>query len=85
MSKPEKSPQLEPYAVELEAGKTYYWCRCGLSKNQPFCDGSHKATNLEPEAFTAVKTGTAYLCGCKYTNKPPYCDGTHKKVAAGEI
>jgi len=85
MSKPVVSPQLKSYAVELEAGKKYYWCRCGLSKNQPFCDGSHKATDLEPVAFTAEKTGTAYLCGCKYTNSPPFCDGTHKKVIAGAI
>ena len=85
MSKPAASPQLGPYAVEVEEGKTYYWCRCGLSKNQPFCDGSHKATDINPVPFTAEKSGTVYLCGCKYTGSQPFCDGTHKKVAAGEI
>jgi len=80
MTNPVVSPQLEPYAVELEAGKTYYWCRCGLSKNQPFCDSSHKTTSLEPVTFTAAKSGIAYLCGCKRTSNPPYCDGTHKTL-----
>ena len=80
MSNPAASPQLEPYAVELEAGKTYYWCACGLSKSQPFCDGSHKQTELEPVAFTADKTGTVYLCGCKHTKNQPFCDGTHKTL-----
>jgi CDGSH-type Zn-finger protein len=69
-----------PVAVELEEGKTYYWCACGRSKNQPFCDGSHQGTGLEPVAFTAEKTGTAYLCGCKRTAKGPFCDGTHNKL-----
>jgi len=80
MSNPAASPQLESYAVELEAGKTYNWCACGLSKSQPFCDGSHKQTELEPVAFTADKTGTVYLCGCKHTKNQPFCDGTHKTL-----
>ncbi len=69
-----------PYATLVEAGKTYYWCACGRSKNQPLCDGSHKGTGLEPVAFTADKTDTVYLCGCKQTATPPFCDGTHKKL-----
>ncbi len=73
-------PQKQPYPVELEAGKTYYWCRCGRSKNQPFCDGSHKGTSFEPLAFTAEKSETAYLCGCKHSNNPPFCDGSHKDL-----
>lgn len=67
----------EPIAVELEAGKTYYWCACGKSGNQPFCDGSHKGTEIGPLEFTAEKDGTAYLCTCKQTKTPPYCDGSH--------
>jgi len=73
------SPQNKPYAVDVEQGKTYYWCACGRSKNQPWCDGSHKGTDFEPVAFTAEKTETAYLCGCKKTGSRPFCDGTHSK------
>ena len=72
-----------PYSVELEQGKTYYWCACGRSKNQPFCDGSHKGTGFEPRAFTAERSGTAWLCGCKHSSKAPFCDGTHKGLAGG--
>ena len=73
------SPQNKPYAVAVEAGKTYYWCACGRSKNQPYCDGSHQGTDFQPVAFTAEKTDTAYLCGCKKTGKPPFCDGSHNR------
>ncbi|MEC7761919.1 MAG: glutamate synthase-related protein [Pseudomonadota bacterium] len=69
-----------PAEVELEKGKEYYWCRCGRSKNQPFCDGSHKGTGITPLSFTAEETGTAYLCRCKATGDQPYCDGTHSKL-----
>ncbi len=72
--------QKAPYKAELEAGKTYYWCSCGRSANQPFCDGSHKAVGMAPQAFTAEKTGTAWLCGCKHTKNAPYCDGSHKSL-----
>ena len=70
----------EPAAVELEAGKEYYFCTCGESANQPFCDGSHQGTGFTPKAFTAEKSGTAYLCQCKRSGKLPYCDGTHAKL-----
>lgn len=67
-----------PIAVELEEGKTYYWCSCGRSGKQPFCDGSHAGTAFTPKAFTAEKAGTAYLCTCKQSKNAPFCDGTHK-------
>ncbi len=75
-----KIAQKAPFAVELEEGKTYYWCACGRSKNQPFCDGSHQGTGHEPVAFTADKTGTVYLCGCKHSGNKPFCDGAHQKL-----
>ncbi len=76
-----------PESVELEAGETYSWCRCGRSSNQPFCDGSHAGTGIEPLTFKADKTGKAALCRCKATRNPPYCDGTHATLgdrAAGD-
>lgn len=78
MSEP-VNPQNEPYAVEAEVGETYYWCACGRSNNQPYCDGSHQGTNFQPVAFTAEKTDTVYLCGCKKTGGAPFCDGSHNK------
>jgi CDGSH iron-sulfur domain-containing protein 3 len=72
--------QKAPYPVEVEAGKTYYWCACGKSAKQPFCDGSHKATAITPVAYTADKTTTAYFCGCKASHKEPLCDGSHKAL-----
>ena len=72
--------QKAPYAVDVEEGKTYYWCACGKSATQPFCDGKHKDTGISPVAFVAEKTGTVYLCGCKQTKNKPYCDGVHKKL-----
>ena len=70
--------QIGPYAVDVEAGKAYYWCRCGRSQSQPFCDGSHKDTEFTPEKHTAEKTAKAYFCGCKRTGSVPMCDGSHK-------
>ena len=72
--------QKAPYPVPVEAGKTYYWCACGKSANQPFCDGSHKGSEFVPLAYTAEKDGTAYLCGCKATKNAPLCDGSHKAL-----
>ncbi|MGD9296682.1 MAG: CDGSH iron-sulfur domain-containing protein [Chromatiales bacterium] len=72
--------QKAPYGVDVEKGKTYYWCACGRSKNQPYCDGSHQGTAIEPVAFTAEKTEKAWLCGCKKSANPPFCDGTHNKL-----
>jgi CDGSH-type Zn-finger protein len=72
--------QKAPYATTVEAGKTYYWCSCGKSAKQPFCDGSHKGSDFAPMAYTADKDGTAYLCGCKSTKNAPLCDGAHKSL-----
>ena len=73
-----------PIKTELETGKTYHWCSCGLSKSQPFCDGSHASTSFKPQTFKADADGDAYLCQCKATGNPPYCDGTHKKLGTAE-
>jgi CDGSH-type Zn-finger protein len=72
--------QKAPYAVNVEAGRKYFWCACGRSANQPYCDGSHKVTSLSPIAFTATKGEQVWLCGCKATAGQPFCDGTHKKL-----
>ncbi len=69
-----------PAKVSLTEGEEYYFCACGRSKNQPFCDGSHKRTSIKPKKFTANETGDAYLCQCKQTGNAPYCDGTHKQI-----
>jgi len=79
MSEPNVAAK-HPAPVQLEAGKTYAWCACGLSRAQPFCDGSHKVTDLRPVVFKADKTETAYLCQCKHSQKKPFCDGTHKSL-----
>ena len=70
----------EPYAVEVEAGKKYHWCRCGRSAKQPFCDGSHKDTGFTPVPFEASESKTVYFCGCKATGNQPLCDGSHKSL-----
>lgn len=69
-----------PYAVDVEAGKSYYWCACGKSAKQPFCDGSHKDTGMTPLKFEATETKKVFFCGCKATVKQPMCDGTHSKT-----
>lgn len=68
-----------PIEVQMEADKTYYWCTCGKSANQPFCDGSHKGSKFEPLAYTADETKSAWLCTCKKTGNAPFCDGSHKQ------
>ena len=72
--------QKTPYAVEVEAGKSYYWCACGLSKSQPFCDGSHKGSEFAPVKYEAPEAKTVYFCGCKQTANQPLCDGAHKNL-----
>ncbi len=70
----------QPIVVRLEAGRTYAWCRCGLSKGQPFCDGTHKGSGFTPLVFKAEDTKDVWLCQCKHTGHPPACDGTHKTL-----
>ena len=75
-----KVAQKSPFATEVEAGKTYYWCSCGLSANQPFCDGKHKDTGFTPAVYKAEESKTVYFCGCKLTQNAPMCDGAHKNA-----
>ena len=72
--------QKAPFAVDVEEGKSYYWCSCGKSANQPFCDGSHQDTDFLPAKFDATETKTVYFCGCKKTNGVPLCDGSHNAL-----
>jgi CDGSH-type Zn-finger protein len=72
--------QKGPFKIELEAGRTYFWCACGRSRTQPFCDGSHKVTTITPIRHKAEKSGPAWLCGCKRSGHKPFCDGTHKTL-----
>ena len=72
--------QKAPYAVEVQAGKSYWWCACGRSKNQPFCDGSHKGTEFTPQEYTAAESKTVYFCGCKQSRNGVLCDGTHQSL-----
>jgi CDGSH iron-sulfur domain-containing protein 3 len=69
-----------PVTIEVEAGKTYWWCACGLSKRQPFCDGSHKATSFTPTAFKPATSEKIWFCACKRSAKKPLCDGSHKRL-----
>ena len=69
-----------PYVVELEEGKTYFWCSCGHSEKQPFCDGSHTVTDLKPIKYVAKESKRHGLCGCKHTKNAPLCDREHRNL-----
>jgi len=79
MSEPTRASDT-PIPVEVESGKTYFWCACGLSQNQPFCDGSHKDTDFVPVKYQATETKKVWFCGCKSTAGAPLCDGSHNKI-----
>ena len=79
MDKPTSSKKM-PYKVSLQADKAYFWCSCGLSNKQPFCDGSHKKEGkFKSVKFVTKESGDVFFCGCKMTNNPPFCDGSHSK------
>ena len=79
MSAPEIA-QKAPYAVNVHAGKSYWWCACGKSKSQPFCDGSHKGGEFAPKEYKATESRTVYFCGCKHSKNGTLCDGSHKNL-----
>lgn len=72
--------QKAPYKCDVEAGKKYFWCTCGRSESQPFCDGSHQGTDFAPIMYKAEEAGTKFFCGCKATDGQPFCDGSHNKL-----
>ena len=77
MNKP-ATHQKSPYKIKVEKGKTYFWCSCGLSLKQPFCDGSHKKEGkFKSIKFIATENEELDFCGCKMSGRPPFCDGSH--------
>jgi CDGSH-type Zn-finger protein len=79
MDKPKRAADT-PYGVLVKPGKAYYWCACGLSATQPFCDGSHKVTDLEPLEVHITEKRLVAWCGCKHSKTMPFCDGTHRDL-----
>jgi len=78
MDKP-NTPQKKPYVMDMEAGQ-YFWCACGKSNNQPFCDGSHKGSEFTPVRQQIEEPKKVAWCGCKHSSTPPFCDGSHNKL-----
>ena len=70
----------EPMAVDLKEGEAVWWCACGRSKNQPYCDGSHAGTGLTPVEYVPKRSKTYYFCACKQTKRSPLCDGSHNSL-----
>ncbi len=79
MSKPTRVSDT-PYATDVESGKSYFWCSCGKSNSQPFCDGSHNGSDFTPVKFIATETKKVFFCGCKSTKSQPMCDGSHQEI-----
>lgn len=78
MNKPVRAADT-PYAINVEAGRKYFWCSCGKSAKQPLCDGSHSGTEFTPLRYEATESKKVFFCGCKVTKKQPLCDGSHNK------
>lgn len=72
--------QKHPFMIEVKAGDTLYFCKCGKSKNGPYCDGSHKGTGFTPYEVHFERDDIIYACGCQQSGKRPFCDGTHKNL-----
>ena len=70
-----------PVGIEVDEGKSYFWCSCGLSAKQPLCDGSHKPTTFTPLKHEAERSEKVFFCACKQTKNPPFCDGSHKSLS----
>ncbi|GFE54975.1 zinc finger CDGSH-type domain-containing protein [Babesia ovis] len=77
-----ESKVTDPYLVKVNRNQVHWWCSCGRSQTQPWCDGSHKGTNFKPVMYVPRHSGTKLLCGCKYSTKRPFCDGSHYWVKA---
>ncbi|QBF30960.1 CDGSH iron-sulfur domain-containing protein [Thalassococcus sp. S3] len=80
MSETPTIAQKAPYKVDVVEGKTYFWCACGKSANQPFCDGAHNDTEFQPVKYTAPADKTVFFCGCKASQTSPLCDGSHNAL-----
>lgn len=72
--------QKSPFPVDVEEGKKYFWCACGKSNKQPFCDGSHSGTGMAPVAYEATESKRVFFCGCKHSGKAAVCDGSHNRL-----
>jgi CDGSH iron-sulfur domain-containing protein 3 len=72
--------QKAPYPIDVQAGQSYWWCACGKSSSQPFCDGSHKGSTFTPIEYKATESTQVWFCGCKHSGTKPLCDGTHKTL-----